>query len=149
MGRGPGLVASLVLAASLSPRADAQTLEPRSFSNAPVGMNFAIAGYGYSSGSVAFDPAVPLTDLAPEDFDPYNEDLYQEGADGFVQFLREIAPHLADPLTVHAVGNIRCQFPLSACEWYVQPNATDVQVNEFRQGEPVTISLPDQLSEAS
>lgn len=61
-GPGPGLVALLALAASLAPCAHAQTLEPRSYSNAPIGLNFAIVGYGYTSGSVAFDPAVPLTD---------------------------------------------------------------------------------------
>lgn len=52
----------LALAAIAAPRAHAQTLDPRSYSNAPVGLNFAIAAYGYTSGSVAFDPAVPLTD---------------------------------------------------------------------------------------
>lgn len=55
----PGLL--LVVLALGSP-AVAQDLEPRLYSNAPVGMNFVIAGYGYSQGGVAFDPAVPLTD---------------------------------------------------------------------------------------
>lgn len=41
--------------------APAQELEPRSYSNAPVGLNFLIAGYGYAEGGVAFDPSVPLT----------------------------------------------------------------------------------------
>ena len=40
----------------------AQDLEPRLYSNSPVGMNFVIAGYSYSQGGVAFDPSVPLTD---------------------------------------------------------------------------------------
>jgi Putative MetA-pathway of phenol degradation len=38
----------------------AQELEPRAYSNAPVGMNFAIAGYGYSEGGLLFDPSVPI-----------------------------------------------------------------------------------------
>jgi hypothetical protein len=42
--------------------ADAQDLEPRSYTNTPVGLNFLVAGYGYSRGNVAFDPVVPLTD---------------------------------------------------------------------------------------
>ncbi|MCK7577571.1 MAG: transporter [Chromatiales bacterium] len=42
--------------------ASAQELEPRAYINAPVGMNFLIAGYGYAGGGVAFDPSVPLTD---------------------------------------------------------------------------------------
>ena len=59
----PGLVLAVTLFAFGSPAA-AQELEPRAYSNAPVGMNFVIAGYGYSSGGVAFDPSVPLTDAA-------------------------------------------------------------------------------------
>lgn len=55
----PGLV--LAVLAFGSPAA-AQDLEPRAYSNAPVGLNFVIAGYAYSQGGVAFDPAVPLTD---------------------------------------------------------------------------------------
>jgi hypothetical protein len=37
-----------------------QSLEPRAYANAPVGLNFLIAGYAYSKGGVAFDPSVPL-----------------------------------------------------------------------------------------
>jgi len=58
---GSGLVPAVVLLALGSP-AVAQDLEPRAYSNSPVGMNFVIAGYSYSQGGVAFDPAVPLTD---------------------------------------------------------------------------------------
>jgi len=39
----------------------AQDMEPRAYSNAPVGMNFLITGYGFAEGGVAFDPSVPLT----------------------------------------------------------------------------------------
>jgi len=42
--------------------ARAQSIEPRAFSNTPVGMNFLIAGYGYTRGSLEFDTAVPITD---------------------------------------------------------------------------------------
>jgi hypothetical protein len=42
----------------------AQELEPRAYSNAPVGLNFLIAGYAYSEGGVAVDPSVPLDDAA-------------------------------------------------------------------------------------
>ncbi|HJY76353.1 MAG TPA: transporter [Burkholderiales bacterium] len=38
----------------------AQSLDPRAYANAPVGLNFLIAGYAYSSGGVGFDPSVPL-----------------------------------------------------------------------------------------
>jgi len=40
----------------------AQTLEPRAYANAPVGMNFLLLGYQNSSGALLFDPAVPITD---------------------------------------------------------------------------------------
>lgn len=40
----------------------AQEIEPRTYSNAPVGVNFLVAGYAYTEGGVAFDPTVPLTD---------------------------------------------------------------------------------------
>ena len=42
--------------------ASAQDMEPRAYSRVPVGMNFAVAGYAYSEGGLATDPAVPLED---------------------------------------------------------------------------------------
>ena len=42
--------------------AHAQQLEPRSYSNTPVGLNFLIAGYGYTEGKMAFDPSLPIAD---------------------------------------------------------------------------------------
>ncbi|WP_291985019.1 transporter [Candidatus Accumulibacter sp. ACC007] len=42
-------------------RAHAQDMEPRSYSNAPVGLNFLVAGYGETRGGLAFDSSVPLT----------------------------------------------------------------------------------------
>jgi hypothetical protein len=46
--------------ATISAGAYAQDLEPRAYLNIPVGLNFLIAGYGYASGGVATDPALPL-----------------------------------------------------------------------------------------
>ena len=37
-----------------------QQLEPRAYSNVPVGLNFLIAGYTYSTGGLATDPAQKL-----------------------------------------------------------------------------------------
>jgi len=37
-----------------------QSLEPRAYANAPVGLNFLVVGYAYSKGGVSFDPSVPL-----------------------------------------------------------------------------------------
>jgi hypothetical protein len=42
--------------------AQAQDLEPRSYTNTPVGLNFLIAGYAYSEGKIAFDPSLPIAD---------------------------------------------------------------------------------------
>src|SRR4029077_17913586 len=42
--------------------AHAQSLEPRSYTNTPTGLNFLIAGYGYAEGTVAFDPSLPVAD---------------------------------------------------------------------------------------
>jgi hypothetical protein len=39
---------------------NAQELEPRAYTNIPVGINFVLAGYNYSAGAVLFDPTVPL-----------------------------------------------------------------------------------------
>ena len=41
---------------------DAQSLEPRAYSNAPTGLNFVVAGYHNSSGALLFDPSLPITD---------------------------------------------------------------------------------------
>lgn len=44
--------------------ARAQDLEPRSFSPAPVGTNFAVVSYGRTSGDVVLDPTLPVTDAS-------------------------------------------------------------------------------------
>jgi hypothetical protein len=40
----------------------AQSMEPRAYSAGPVGLNFVIAGYAYSTGAVGFDATAPLQD---------------------------------------------------------------------------------------
>lgn len=42
--------------------ADGQELEPRSYVNTPVGLNFVLAGYGYTKGSVVFSGSAPIKD---------------------------------------------------------------------------------------
>lgn len=54
------LLAACVLAQGAS-TANAQDIEPRAYSNAPVGVNFLIAGYAYTRGGLAFDASLPLT----------------------------------------------------------------------------------------
>ena len=41
---------------------DAQALEPRSYTNTPVGINFVGLGYGYTAGEVGFDASIPIED---------------------------------------------------------------------------------------
>lgn len=38
----------------------AQDLEPRTYANVPVGLNFVVAGTAFNTGSVLFDPTFPL-----------------------------------------------------------------------------------------
>ncbi len=57
-------VAVLAVAIIFHPgSANAQSMEPRAYSNAPVGMNFLILGYAYQSGDVLLDPSVPVKDV--------------------------------------------------------------------------------------
>lgn len=60
-------VRALVLAASLAlsllgHAASAQELEPRSYVNTPIGLNFLISGYAYQTGDVATDASLPIED---------------------------------------------------------------------------------------
>jgi hypothetical protein len=45
-----------------APHARAAELEPRAYANAPVGLNFLIAGYAKSEGGLSTDPASPIQD---------------------------------------------------------------------------------------
>ena len=55
-------MAALIVWALVAPTAYAQDIEPRAYSNAPIGVNFVIVGYAYTRGGVAFDPALPVSD---------------------------------------------------------------------------------------
>lgn len=69
---GPGLVVRLlsrstpaavwIFLAVTGSGASAQQLEPRAYSNVPVGLNFLIAGYVYTTGDVVSDPAFQVGD---------------------------------------------------------------------------------------
>jgi len=58
----PPALAAIALSVPWVGAARAQDLEPREYSNAPVGMNFLIAGYSYTDGSVSADRSLPLED---------------------------------------------------------------------------------------
>ncbi len=59
---GVGALLAMFVLVFAGAGANAQDLEPRSYSNTPVGLNFLIAGYAYSEGKMAFDPSLPVTD---------------------------------------------------------------------------------------
>jgi len=61
MRSAPLILLGCLLAPSVS-MLRAQSIEPRAYSNAPVGMNFFIAGYAETRGGVSFDTALPITD---------------------------------------------------------------------------------------
>lgn len=96
--------------------------------------HLALYGYGWP-GAWAIPEDVNRADFVP--------DCDVDGMDGFEQFLRDVAPHLAEPLTVHCVGFVNCRFPLSACEWHILPNSDQIEVNDFhycRAEEPMALS---------
>lgn len=53
-------LAAMMISFGLLAAAQAQDIEPRAYSNAPVGVNFLIAGYVYTQGALPFDPSLPV-----------------------------------------------------------------------------------------
>ncbi len=53
----------MTLSLAALPGARAQQLEPRTYSNAPIGLNFLIAAYQYSWGDVLTDPSLPIKNV--------------------------------------------------------------------------------------
>jgi hypothetical protein len=57
------LAATVIIGLTCTARIiNAQSLEPRAYSNAPTGMNFVLAGFQISSRVLLFDPSLPITD---------------------------------------------------------------------------------------
>jgi hypothetical protein len=57
--RVPG-IAWCLCASSIGSAVGAQELEPRAYTNAPIGLNFLLAGATESTGAVLFDPSIAL-----------------------------------------------------------------------------------------
>jgi hypothetical protein len=55
----PLVLLTLLLAATTAARA--QDIEPRAYSNAPIGVNFLNAGYAYTQGSLPTDSSLPIS----------------------------------------------------------------------------------------
>jgi hypothetical protein len=60
---GRSVVVSLVLALAAVSAARAQEFEPRTYAFTPVGLNFLALGYGFSTGALFMDPALPVEDI--------------------------------------------------------------------------------------
>jgi hypothetical protein len=56
-------IAVAVLAISPYAASHAQSMEPLSYTNSPIGLNFLIVGYGYQTGNVLVDPSLPLKNV--------------------------------------------------------------------------------------
>jgi hypothetical protein len=56
----PLVLLPLLLVAATAARA--QDIEPRAYSNAPIGVNFLGVGYAFTQGSLPTNPSLPLTD---------------------------------------------------------------------------------------
>jgi hypothetical protein len=56
----------------------------------------------------------------------------------FEEFLRDIAPFLAEPLTIQATGAEKCRFPIAACEWHVSPGSPEIEISGFKHGLPAS-----------
>ena len=54
------ILASTAIAFGVIAVAHAQDIEPRAYSNAPIGVNFLIAGYAFTEGALPFDASLPI-----------------------------------------------------------------------------------------
>lgn len=60
--RGRLAAAAWLVGLALATAAAPQDLEPRAYSNAPVGVQFVVLGGGYASGDLVFDSSLPIED---------------------------------------------------------------------------------------
>ncbi len=60
--RVPSWLTLLGVLIALGSPVRAQELEPRAYSNLPVGINFAVGAYAHSEGGLATDPSLPVED---------------------------------------------------------------------------------------
>jgi Putative MetA-pathway of phenol degradation len=57
------MIAAATLSICAHSTVRAQSMEPLSYTNSPIGLNFLIAGYGYQTGNVLLDPSLPLKNV--------------------------------------------------------------------------------------
>jgi hypothetical protein len=61
----------------------------------------------------------------------YCPDFNTSGQEEFAAFLVEVAPFLVETLIIQAIGTADGEFPLSACEWRVEPRSATIARIEF------------------
>jgi hypothetical protein len=141
--RVPALIALLMLASLLAAfPARAQDIEPRQYSNTPVGVNFLISGYAYTQGGLSSDPALPLTNPDLETNNAliaFARSFDFWGRSGKIDF---VAPYTwlsgsaeldGDPVTREIGGLADPRFRVSV-NLYGAPALTMKEFPAFRQG---------------
>lgn len=106
---GLALAAAVGGAAGTAGPARAQSIEPRLFSNAPIGVNFVLGGYAHSSGGVVLDASVPLEDASVRvhsAFAGYSRSIAVGGRSGQVQALFAYA-RLSGEALLSTSGEVR------------------------------------------
>jgi hypothetical protein len=150
------LVGALTALALLSAQAttQAQEIEPRAYSNAPIGVNFLVAGYAYTRGGIAFDSALPLKNPQLETSSAvlgYARvlDLWGQSAklDAIVPYswLSGSADYAGQPVQRVVDGPLDPKFRLSV-NLYGAPALTLQQFKDYRQdliiGASLQVSVP-------
>jgi hypothetical protein len=108
------VVAGLMLGSHLS----AQDLEPRSLSPAPVGMSFALLGYGYSIGNIVLDQALPL-----------------EGTEARVHTVSAAYARSIDLFGLS--GRVTAVVPLATSTWSGEVSGVDADTTRNGLGDPL------------
>jgi hypothetical protein len=143
-----GALAMAVLAAS-GPVARAQSIEPRTLSPAPVGVNFLVASYSQRQGGLSLDPALTLTDPQLSVAGPtlwYARSLDLLGTSGKVDLvlpyesLSGTAHYLGQPVGREVSGLEDPLLRLSAI-LYGEPAMTPAEFKAYQQDLLVGLSL--------
>jgi len=102
----------------------AQDLEPRFLSPAPTGMNFIILGYGYSTGNVLLDRALPLEDTESK--------------------LHSVTVAFARSINIFGLsGRIQAALPFATATWYADVNSKDSSTTRNGIGDAIVALAVD------
>jgi hypothetical protein len=132
----------------------AQELEPRLYTNTPIGMNFILLGYGYSQGSVLADPSVPLENASIKIHGPvlgYARSVNLGGMSGKIDAILAYvcasgsAEFAGEPMERNVCGLIDPRFRLSV-NLYGAPALTLKEFASYKQdiiiGASIQVGVP-------